>query len=83
MSSWRVHPRVNHRLLANSSFRVDMEWSTSGPKLNDLVVSDNGGTSARYAKQTLDSSYQRYMELIASESSALLVLSMQQVSIHT
>ena len=54
--------------------------------LAKLESSDTGSsvsdTSRMYAKQTSAASYQAYIELIASVSSVLLDLSMQQVSIH-
>ena len=46
-------------------------------------MSSLDGTSSRYAKQISARTYQRNMELIASESSALLSLFMQHVSIHS
>lgn len=69
-SSCRVHPRRNHWLLSNAAIVVSRSSS-------DFM------TSAKYAQQKVQFRYQLYMELIASESSALLVLSMQHVSTHT
>ena len=71
ISAWTTyHPRLNHRLSLNAVLLVMS--AVSAPK-----------TSERYAKHTAEFLYQRYIEFIASCSSALLFLSMQQVSIQT
>ena len=68
ISSCKVQPRVNHLLRRNA------ESGSSGSSASE--------TSSRNAKQTSAFAYHVYMELIASDSSALLVLSMQHVSAH-
>lgn len=72
ISSFNVQPRVNQSLL----------WKTFD---ESCIVEEDGGpvTSSRYARHTYASEYHLYIELMASESSVLLVLSMQQVSIHS
>jgi hypothetical protein len=65
MSSCNVHPLFHHL-----QFR----------KAGSLSACLPSGRSERNAKQTLEFLYQRNMELMASESSALDDLSMQQVS---
>ena len=70
MSSWRVQPRVNH---------LDVRKGEPG-----ALSAENGesGTSARYTKHMSVSRYHAYIELIASDSSELLDLSMQHESIQ-
>jgi hypothetical protein len=54
-------------------------------ELDSTLITFRSGSleiSSRYAKQTLDFRYQRNIGLIASESSADEVLSIQQVSIQ-
>src|SRR3569833_1085657 len=68
-SSCSVQPRVYHRDLARESLA--------------LLTSLADGTSARCAKQISASSYHRNIELIASASSVLFVLSIQHVSTQT
>ena len=68
-SSCRVQPRVNHELRRNDDI---------GERGSPV-----SGTSYRYAKQAAECLYHVNIELMASDNSALLVLSMQQVSIQT
>lgn len=49
---------------------------------NSLSISASGARSESSAQRFLALFYQRNMELIASVSSALLLLSIQQMSIH-
>jgi hypothetical protein len=67
ISSYNVQPRVNHSLLLKD------ESSSRG--------SSSLEPSCKYASQNFDFWYHEYMLLIASESSALLLLSMQHRSL--
>src|SRR6266487_2018166 len=67
MSSCNIHPLENH-----------LEWRTAEPK-----VTFTSEASSRYTKHTTACLYQSNIELMASESSLLLSLQMQHVSIQT
>lgn len=67
MSSCKVHPRLNH---------------TENPRADGSSLTLCSSTSSRYAMQTADFLYHGYIEFSDSVSSALLALSMQQVSIQ-
>ena len=66
MSSCSVQPRLCQRAFRKAEFGASRTQSL--------------GTSSRYAKQTSAQEYQRNIELMASESSVLLILSIQHVS---
>jgi hypothetical protein len=73
ISSWSVQLRVNHL----SRAELGLPGLTSGKPGCSIF---GGGTSGRYTQYRAASRYQRNKLLIASESSALFDLSMQQVS---